>query len=107
MEQLNSLYHRAVRRFCRSTFTFWERFGFHILPIHFYQPIPDSRTLSPLLSERTTDLVGIDINELFQLHLLERFEKQFRDEYEKLPRLAINDPTQFHLDNTAFSTIDA
>jgi predicted O-methyltransferase YrrM len=105
--ELNSLYNRAVRRFCRSTFTFWERFGFHILPIHFYQPIPDSRTLSPLISERASDFVGIDINDSFQLDLLERFEKQFRAEYDALPRRATNDPTQFHLDNTAFSTIDA
>jgi predicted O-methyltransferase YrrM len=107
VDQQNSLYNRAVRRFSRLTFTFWERLGFHIVPIHFYQPIPDSRTLSPSLSERTSDLVGIDINDSFQLDLLDRFEKQFRAEYDSLPRSATNDPTQFHLDNTAFSTIDA
>ena len=107
MDQQNSLYNRAVRRFCRLTFPFWERLGFHIVPIHFYQPIPDSRTLSPSLSERTSDLVGIDINDSFQLDLLERFEKQFRAEYDAFPRSATNDQTQFHLDNTAFSTIDA
>ena len=107
MEQQNSLYNRAVRRFCRLTFTFWERLGFHIVPIHFYQPIPDSRTLSPSIAERTSDLVGIDINDSFQLDLLERFEKQFRAEYDAFPRSAANDPTQFHLNNSAFSTIDA
>jgi predicted O-methyltransferase YrrM len=107
VEQLNSLYNRAVRRFCRLTFTFWERLGFHIVPIHFYQPIPDTRTLSPLLSERTSELVGIDINESFQLDLLDKFEKQFKAEYDALPRSPTSDPAQFHLDNTAFSTIDA
>src|SRR5260370_28405718 len=107
VEKEKRLYNRAVRRFCRLTFTFWERMGFHIVPIHFYQPIPDSRTLSPSLAERTSDIVGIDINDSFQLDLLERFEKQFRAEYDAFPRSAANDPTQFHLNNSAFSTIDA
>src|SRR5207253_7854024 len=27
----------------REVFTMWERHGFHVTPVHFYQPIPDTR----------------------------------------------------------------
>lgn len=29
-----------------EVFKRWERSGFHVTPVHFYQPIPDTRSLS-------------------------------------------------------------
>ena len=44
-------------------FRFWERHGFHVTPVHFYQPIPDTRTLRDSLWNRPSKLVGIDMND--------------------------------------------
>ncbi len=29
----------------REIFQAWERHGFHVTPVHFYQPIPDTQSL--------------------------------------------------------------
>ena len=29
----------------REIFPVWERHGFHLTPVHFYQPIPDTQSL--------------------------------------------------------------
>jgi hypothetical protein len=48
----------------------WERHGFHVTPVHFYQPIPDTQALPETLWNRPSELVGVDMNEPVQLDLL-------------------------------------
>ena len=68
----------------REIFSLWERHGFHVTPVHFYQPIPDTRSLPETLWNRPSELVGIDMNESMQLDLLRNHFSKFRGEYNKL-----------------------
>lgn len=74
-------------------FPLWESMGFHITPNHFYQPVPDTRTLKPKLWLQQSELFGINMNEQEQIQLLNQFLR-FREEYETLLKrkeLEIND----------------
>lgn len=66
-------------------FPVWERYGFHVTPVHFHQPIPDTRELSETLWKQPSELVGIKINDAMQLDLLRHHLTKFRDEYNNLP----------------------
>jgi len=91
----------------REIFPFWEQRGFHVTPVHFYQPIPQIQTLPETLWDRPSELVGIDMNDSVQLDLLrDRFPK-FRNEYEHFPTGATDKRWQFHLNNDRFDGTDA
>lgn len=81
--------------------------GFHITRNHFYSPIPDTRTLKDELWTKYSELVGIDINEKYQLELLSVFSK-FKTEYDGLP---LNyspglKPYDYYIKNGAFESVD-
>ena len=88
-------------------FPFWEKHGFHVTPVHFYQPIPDTQSLPDALWSTRSDLVGIDMNDAVQLDLLRKHFPKFRDEYERFPIKPTGDPSQFYLDNHLFDGADA
>jgi hypothetical protein len=69
----------------REIFSLWEQHGFHVTPVHFYQPIPDTRELPETLWKQPSDLVGINMNDAMQLDLLRNHFTKFRDEYNNLP----------------------
>lgn len=100
------LYMSALRRVLRHTFGVWERLGFHITPVHFYQPIPDTRRLTPETFTRPFSLAGVKMNEAGQLALLERFSAH-RDEMAAWPREKTADTTRFFLHNASFGPVDA
>ena len=54
----------------RELFLNWERHGFHVTPVHFYEPIPDTQSLPETLWSQPSELVGIDMNDSMQLDLL-------------------------------------
>jgi Methyltransferase domain len=87
-------------------FPVWERHGFHVTPVHFYQPVPDTRALPEALWTRPSELVGVDMNESIQLDLLKHF-RQFRDEYEQFPTKPTGQPNRFYLNNHLFDGTDA
>ena len=88
-------------------FPVWERHGFHVTPVHFYQPIPDTRTLPETLWNRPSELVGIDMNDSVQLDLLRKHFPKFRDEYEQFPTEPTGKPDHFILITASFDGIDA
>lgn len=89
-------------------FSLWQEHGVHITPVHFYQPIPDTRTLPESLWERRNELVGIEMNDPVQLDLLCNCFPEFRNEYERFPTSAATArPGQFHFDNGRFDGTDA
>jgi Methyltransferase domain len=88
-------------------FPLWEQHGFHVTPVHFYQPIPDTQSLSETLWDRPSELVGIDMNDSAQLDLLRRQFSKFRHEYEQLPTEPTEEPTRFYLNNGLFGGLDA
>ena len=65
-------------------FPVWERHGFHVTPVHFHQPIPDTQELAETLWKQPSNLVGIDMNDAIQLNLLRNHLTNFRDEYNNL-----------------------
>jgi hypothetical protein len=72
----------ARRYLIESTWGFWERFGFFVVPDHYYFPIPSTEELErnrPWEGEYPT--AGIDLREGSQRHLLEEF-RQYVSEYE-------------------------
>ena len=91
----------------QEIFAAWERIGFHVTPVHFYQPIPDTQSLPETLWNRPSKLVGVHMNDAVQLDLLrDRFPK-FRDEYEGFPTKPTGEPGRFYLNNHLFENIDA
>jgi len=90
-----------------EVFKRWERSGFHVTPVHFYQPIPDTRSLSETLWERPSQLAGIAMNESTQLELLTKHFPKFRDEYERLPITSVARENRFYVSNTLFGGVDA
>jgi hypothetical protein len=91
----------------REIFPIWEREGFHVTPVHFYQPVPDTQNLSEALWTRLSELVGIDMNESRQLDLLRNCFPKFRGEYEQFPTKRTEEPEHFYLNNKLFDGTDA
>jgi Methyltransferase domain len=87
-------------------FRLWEQSGVHVSPVHFYQPTPDTRTLSEGLWNRKSDLPGVEMNDAVQLNLLRTCFPRFRQEYEKFPTTS-DDSDQVSLTNGRFDGTDA
>lgn len=75
-------------------FALWERRGYHITPVHYYQPVPDTRTLSASF-QHETEMVGIDMQPAVQLDLLKTFMRHYKAEYDALPQGKVTAPHQF------------
>jgi predicted O-methyltransferase YrrM len=88
-------------------FQFWEQGGFHLTPVHFYQPIPDTRTLDQSLWQRRSELVGIDLNLDVQLDLVRRAFPKFRNEYDAFPHEPTEQPHLYYFNNPQFGGTDA
>lgn len=84
-----------------------ERHGLHTKLVHYYSPIPDTRTLTDDIWRRRSTMPGIDMRADAQLSLLKEFEAQYRSEYEGLSRREGGATYRFKLENTFFSVIDA
>jgi hypothetical protein len=91
----------------QEIFPVWERQGFHVTPVHFYQPIPDTQSLSETLWDRPSKLVGIEMNSSVQLDLLRNYFPKFRNEYEQFPTTPTQKPGHFYLNNHLFDGTDA
>lgn len=88
-------------------FQLWEKKGYHITPVHFYQPIPDTRELGDELWTRRSALVGIETNDETQLQLLSLFADRYKNEYDKFPEDRTSVLHEFYLGNPAFKSVDA
>lgn len=51
-----------------------DRWGYHIRPIHYYEPLPDFRTITPEQIERRREFSGIDFRWEAQMRLLRELE---------------------------------
>lgn len=91
----------------RHLFPEWERCGFHVTPVHFYEPIPEVGALPESTWSKASELCGIDMNESSQLRLLREEFPKFRDEYEQLPTAPTSEPGRFYLNNGLFDGTDA
>ena len=102
---VNKLY-KFVRSIIKRNFLLWQSFGFHLTPVSFYQPIPDTRKLSDEVLEKVSRLDGINMNEESQLERLSRFHSEYQIEYEKFPRDKPLFPYQYYVYNGSFESVD-
>ncbi len=103
---LAAKYHKWLYHFLKRSFSFWQKLGFHVTPNHFYEPIPDTRTLRDELWLEESALVGIDMNETGQITLLGEFAAKLKDEYEALLRERTSIPHQYYINNGMFGAVD-
>ena len=106
MEKITKSYNLFLGLFIKKTFPIWERMGFHITRNHFYEPVPDTRTLGDDLWQKQSELAGIDINEEGQINLLSLFSSKFKEEYESFPRNKTSVPYQYYVNNGAIESVD-
>lgn len=92
------------RFFLDKGFRFFEGLGLHVLPIHYYSPIPDTRELikNEELWSKEKDLKGIDFNVEEQQQLLSQIAHSYYEEYIEFPKEKTNDPQQYYLNNGSF-----
>jgi hypothetical protein len=88
-------------------FALWEQHAFHLTPVHFYQPIPDTRKISEELWERDSAMPGVEMNDAVQLTFLSSVFPQFQSEYAEFPKQSTPRPHEFYFDNPMFSVTDA
>lgn len=88
-------------------FRLFEAEGIHLTPVHFYVPIPDTRTLGDALFKSESKLPGIAMNDKAQIDLLTKQFPEFREEYNRIPYDATGDPFAYYFNNEFFSGIDA
>ena len=86
-------------------FALWEEHGVHVTPVHFYQPIPDTRTLHNHEWHKS-HVPGIDWNESRQLELLREFSK-FHAEFDEFPIEPTGVASDFHMNQGLFDGTDA
>jgi hypothetical protein len=88
--------------------TYGKSWGFHITPVHYFQPIPDTRKLKESLWKCGSKLIGVELNTESQLNFVDNIFPKFKQEYSSFP---INNgekaTNEFVLDNDAFAFVDA
>jgi len=89
----------------RSNPEITDRWGYHIRPIHFYDPLPDFSLIRAEQTIRRRDFPAIDFNLPKQLQLVRRLGQQYRDELQALAQRSEADGFNFH--NDYFGGFDA
>src|ERR1041385_8268044 len=78
-----------------------DGWGYHIRPIHYYEPIPDFRAVKREQVDRRRHPIGIEFRWEEQLKLLRHLTFQYGKELRNLTR------DSFNFDNDYFNGIDA
>jgi predicted O-methyltransferase YrrM len=98
---------RQYRRVIKKLFPFFQRFGVHVVPNHYYEPVPDTSKLSEDTWSKRSALVGIDIGEKGQMELLAELVSKFKREYDSFPKKKTAVPHEFSFENDSFGPVDA
>ena len=106
MSKLTKYYQFIISSALNKSFELWERLGIHIVPNHFYQPIPDVRYLDDRLWETPSALVGIDIDEQSQTELLSQFYDAYKHEYDLFPTSKTSRSYEYFVNNGNFESVD-
>lgn len=106
MAALRKIYRAVLWKILKKTFALWERLGFHVVPNHYYFPVPDTRLLNNGLWSSHGDLSAINMNVEGQGRLLSEF-LTFKNEYGNFPRAKTGLAYQYYLNNGSFESVDA
>ena len=90
----------------RIFFAYAERRGLHILPVHYYSPVPDTTKLPSDLWNNIRWPVGFELRIDSALACLSELEEKYSVEYNKFSRERTETPT-YYLNNPAFGSGDA
>lgn len=104
---MRRFYWAVLGRILRASFPFWQRLGFHVTLSHYFQPIPDTRTLDSTLWTRHSELAGLRLDDGVQIEFLTLVSSSFKREYEGFPRARTSAAHEFYLSNPAFKAVDA
>jgi predicted O-methyltransferase YrrM len=88
----------------KHLFDVWERRGYHVSPVHFYEPIPDVRDFEADFWTRESELVGVDMRADDQLALLDELAP-LRGEFDALDRPEAEG--RYSLRNSLYGSVDA
>jgi hypothetical protein len=104
----NGVKYRLGRFFFNTLFPFWQSLGIHVTRNHYYQPIPDTRTLTDETFSKHSELPGLNMNEAGQLKLLEEVSARYGKECNALPlkKEETSKPYQYYVNNTFFESVD-
>jgi hypothetical protein len=91
----------------RTLHNYVERQGLHILPVHYYSPIPNSRELPTEIWSRHRFPTGFSLNIDSSLSLLEELSEKFRSEFRKLPHDDTISHGRYNFNNNAYTYGDA
>lgn len=75
--KMNSLIYRLALRF----FGFFERYGLHVTPVHYYSPIPDTSTLKDEVFEKSFSMTGVAMNDAGQIDWLADVAPRYAEEF--------------------------
>ncbi|MCD4676680.1 MAG: class I SAM-dependent methyltransferase, partial [Desulfobacula sp.] len=108
MNWLKRMSNFLIRVLIKKSFPIWQKIGLHITSNHFYEPIPDTRTLKDELWSNDSELVGININEDCQINYLSEISSIFKEEYEAFlsDQNEIEIPSQYYVNNGGFESVD-
>lgn len=99
---------RVLSMLCHEPyFRVWEKKGIHITPVHFYQPIPDTRTIAESHWSNRSKLIGIEMNDEGQKWILNQFVETYKKEYQNLPLSKPSAAHEFYINNGTFESVDA
>jgi hypothetical protein len=80
LEDPSAVTHFLRKKVIRKTWPIWQSFGFHVVPNHFYYPIPDTDDLRRKQPwNETYPTAGIDLREDRQLELLDECRDYFAE----------------------------
>ncbi len=88
-------------------FTLWEKRGYHVTPVHFYEPIPDTSQFREDIFSWNSELCGVDMNVEGQIRLLDEFASAYKEEYDSFPSEPTGSKDEFYHGNMLFETVDA
>ena len=90
----------------RAMFAYAQKKGLHIMPVHYYSPIPDTRDLPDLWKDDRTP-VGFDLKIEAALGWLDQLRQKYGEEYKAFPKETSDDHHSYHLNNDAYRSGDA
>lgn len=95
----------------RAHDVFYQR-GFHLLPRHFYSPVPEIEDIPVSYWEQVSDMPGVDVNETAALEFLRDVLSPHMTEFRNLfplnaPQSSSSNPRQFYLLNGTYMAVDA
>lgn len=81
--------------------------GIHVLPVRYYQPIPDTGELPDSLWGAKPEMPGINMADSAQIELLGIFADAYKNEYDFLSGGSIPGDNQYYVNNPAFGVVNA